>query len=97
MCKFSFQCLVHEILQGFGVKFRVTPAMVIALQEAAEAYLVQCWKIQTCVPYTLSMLPFSQKISSWQDRFMEKDHKSKEKTTKLGTFQDHHTLPKELY
>ena len=39
--KFLFQHLVHEILQGFGVGFRVTPAMMMALQEAAEAYLVQ--------------------------------------------------------
>ena len=39
--KLPFQCLVCEILQGLGVGFRVTPAMVMALQEAAEAYLVQ--------------------------------------------------------
>ena len=39
--KLPFQCLVCEILQGFNVEFRVTPAMVMALQEAAEAYLVQ--------------------------------------------------------
>ena len=39
--KLPFQRLVHEILQGFGVGFRVMPAMVMALQEAAEAYLVQ--------------------------------------------------------
>ena len=41
ICKLPFQCLVHEILQGFNMEFRVTPAMVMALQEAAEAYLVQ--------------------------------------------------------
>ena len=41
ICKLPFQRLVHEILQGFGVGFRVTPAMMMALQEAAEAYLVQ--------------------------------------------------------
>ena len=39
--KLLFQCLVHEILQGFNVELRVTPVMVMALQEAAEAYLVQ--------------------------------------------------------
>ena len=39
--KLPFQHLVHEILQVFGVGFRVTPAMMMALQEAAEAYLVQ--------------------------------------------------------
>ena len=39
--KLQFQCLVHEILQGFGVGFRVTPAMMMALQEAAEVYLAQ--------------------------------------------------------
>ena len=41
ICKLPFQCLVCVILQGFGVGFRVTPAMMMALQEAAEAYLVQ--------------------------------------------------------
>ena len=39
--KLPFQHLVHEILQGFGVGFRVTPAIMMALQEAVEAYLVQ--------------------------------------------------------
>ena len=39
--KLLFQHLVCEILQGFGVGLRVTPAMMMALQEAAEAYLVQ--------------------------------------------------------
>ena len=39
--KLPFQCLVCEILQGNGVGYRVTPAMMMALQEAAEAYLVQ--------------------------------------------------------
>ena len=39
--KLPFQHLIREILQGFGVGFRVTPAMIMVLQEAAEAYLVQ--------------------------------------------------------
>ena len=39
--KLPFQCLVRKILQGYGVGYRVTPAMMMALQEAAEAYLVQ--------------------------------------------------------
>ena len=39
--KLPFQHLVCEILQGFGVEFTVTPAMMMTLQEAAEAYLVQ--------------------------------------------------------
>ena len=39
--KLPFQCLVHKILQGYGVGYRVIPAMMMALQEAAEAYLVQ--------------------------------------------------------
>ena len=41
ICKLLFQCLVHKILQGYGVGYRVTPVMMMALQEAAEAYLVQ--------------------------------------------------------
>ena len=41
ICKLLFQRLVCKILQGYGVGYRVTPAMMLALQEAAEAYLVQ--------------------------------------------------------
>ena len=39
--KLPFQCLVCKILQGYGVGYRVTLAMMLALQDAAEAYLVQ--------------------------------------------------------
>ena len=39
--KLPFQRLVHKILQGYGVRYRVTLAMMMVLQEAAEAYLVQ--------------------------------------------------------
>ena len=39
--KLPFQCLVRKILQGYSVGYRVTPAMMMALQEAAEVYLVQ--------------------------------------------------------
>ena len=39
--KLLFQHLVCEILQGYGVGYRVTLAMMMALQEVAEAYLVQ--------------------------------------------------------
>ena len=39
--KLPFQCLVREIVQGIKPDFRVTPAMVMALQEAADVYLVQ--------------------------------------------------------
>ena len=39
--KLPFQHLVCKILQGYSLGYRVTPAMMMALQEAAEAYLVQ--------------------------------------------------------
>ena len=42
--KLPFQRLVRKILQVYGVGYRVTPAMMMALQEAAEAYLVQLLK-----------------------------------------------------
>ena len=38
--KLPFYRLVREILQDFGMNYRVTPGTVNALQEAAEAYLV---------------------------------------------------------
>ena len=41
ICKLPFQHLVCKILQGYGVGYRVTLAMMMALQEAAKAYLVQ--------------------------------------------------------
>ena len=41
ICKLPFQRFICEILQGCSVGYRVTPAMMMALQEAAEAYLVQ--------------------------------------------------------
>ena len=38
--KLPFSRLVREILQKFGMNYRMTPSTVNALQEAAEAYLV---------------------------------------------------------
>ena len=38
--KLPFYRLVREIVQSFGMNYRVTPGTVNALQEAAEAYLV---------------------------------------------------------
>ena len=51
ICKLPFQHLVHEILQGYGVGYRVSLAMMMALQEAAEGYLVQLLEDQICVLY----------------------------------------------
>ena len=42
--KLPFQHLVHEILQGYSVGYRVTLARMLALQEVAEVYLVQLLK-----------------------------------------------------
>ena len=39
--KLPFQRLVREILQGHGMGYRVTLAMMLVSKEAAEAYLVQ--------------------------------------------------------
>ena len=39
--KLLFQCLVCEILHEIKPDFRLTPATVMALQEATEAYLVR--------------------------------------------------------
>ena len=44
ICQLPFEQLVHEILHGYNTPltvFRMTPATVMALQEATEAYLVQ--------------------------------------------------------
>ena len=78
--KLPFQCLVHKILQGFGVGFRVTPAMMMVLQEAAEAYLVQL--LEDCALYMLSASPSNQKIFSWQDESVEKDNRNEDHKTR---------------
>ena len=41
ICRLPFECLIWEILQGFNMALRLTPATVMALQEATEAYLTQ--------------------------------------------------------
>ena len=74
--KLPFQCLVHEILQGFNMEFRVTPAMVMALQEAAEAYLVQLLEDSKMCAIHAKHVTIQPK-ASWQDKSMEKDHKVK--------------------
>lgn len=40
ICKLPFQRLVHEIAQDFNTDLRFQSSAVLALQEAAEAYLV---------------------------------------------------------
>ena len=42
--KLPFYRLVKEILQSFGMNYRMTPGTVNALQEPAEAYLVGLFK-----------------------------------------------------
>ena len=67
--KLPFQCLVHEILQGFGVRFRVTPAMMMALQEAAEAYLVQLLEDSNlCAIHTkcITIQPKDMQLARWR-------------------------------
>ena len=66
--KLPFQRLVREILQGFGVGFRVTPAMMMALQEAAEAYLVQLLEDSNlCAIYAkcITIQPKDMQLSRW--------------------------------
>ena len=48
ICKLPFQRLVCEILQGYGAGYRVTLTMMMALQEAAEVYLVQLLEDSNC-------------------------------------------------
>jgi len=38
--KLPFQRLVKEVMQGFKVNYRMQSAAILALQEAAEAYLI---------------------------------------------------------
>ena len=96
--KLPFQCLVHEIVQGFNIEFKVMPAMVMALQEAAEVYLVQLLEDSNlCTIHTKHVTIQPKDIQLARRMNVEKEHESKVKTTNLGPFQDHHTLPKELY
>ena len=75
--KFPFQCLVHKIVQGFSMEFRVTPTMVMALQEAAEVYLVQLLEDSNLCAIHAKRVTIQPKDISWQDKSVEKDHKVK--------------------
>ena len=66
--KLPFQRLVHVILQGFGVGLRVTPAMMMALQEAEEAYLVQLLEdLNLCTIHAkcVTIQPKDMQLARW--------------------------------
>ena len=68
MRKLPFQCLVCEIVQGFNAELRVTPVMVLALQEAAEAYLVQLLEDSNlCAIHAkcITILPKDIQLARW--------------------------------
>ena len=81
--KLPFQCLVHEILQGFGVGFRVTPAMMMALQEAAEVYLVQlledsnlCTIHAKCITIQPKDIQLARRIHGERQQKQKEDYKT---------------------
>ena len=97
ICKLPFQRLVREILQGLGVGFRVTTAMVMALQEAVEAYLVQLLEDLNLCTIHAKRITIQPRYSAGATDSWRKTIEAKGRPQNSGPFQDHHTLPKELY
>ena len=73
--KLPFQRLVREIAQDFKTDLRFQSAAILCLQEAAEAYLVSCSTMLTCVPSTPSELPSCRRTYCWQDESGENTHR----------------------
>merc|ERR1712233_175642 len=73
--KLPFQRLVREIAQDFKTDLRFQSAAIGALQEASEAYLVDCSRTPTCVPSTPSVSLLCPKISSWQGESVAREPK----------------------
>ena len=65
--KLPFQRLVREIAQDFKTDLRFQSAVILCLQEAAEAYLIGLFETPTYVPSMQSESPSCPGISSWPD------------------------------
>ncbi|KAG1678606.1 hypothetical protein FOA52_012613 [Chlamydomonas sp. UWO 241] len=64
--KLPFQRLVREIAQDFKTDLRFQSSAVLALQEAAEAYLVGLFEDTNLGPSTPSVRPSCPRTSSWR-------------------------------
>ncbi|KAJ1356301.1 hypothetical protein KIN20_013995 [Parelaphostrongylus tenuis] len=65
-----FQRLDREIVQDFRANLRLQLSAIMALQEAAEAYLVDLSRAPICVQSTPSESPSCPRISSWHVAFV---------------------------
>ena len=64
--KLPFLCLVREILQEFTFDFCLTPATVLALQEAAESFLMRLFEdTNLCAIHTkcITIMPKDMKLA----------------------------------
>ena len=64
--KLPFLCPVREILQEMKMDMHLTPAMVLALQEAAEAFLVRLFEdTNLCIIHAkrVTIMPRNMKLA----------------------------------
>ena len=95
--KLPFQWLVCEIVQGIKPDFRVTPAMVMALQEAAEAYLVHLFDdANLCAIHAKRVTIQPKDIQLARRIHGEKEWEAAYRNKTYGPFQDHQIIPREL-
>ena len=69
----------------------------MALQEATEAYLIQLLEDSNLCTIHAKWVTIVPKDMQLVRRIQGERSKPQHKTTKLGPFQNHQTLPKELY
>ena len=64
--KLPFSRLVREITQDFKTDLRFQAQAMMALQEAAEAYLIGLFDDTNCAPYMQNVSPLCPRTSSWR-------------------------------
>ena len=69
--RLPFQRLVREIAQDFKGRLNFASGAILALQEAAEAYLIGLFEDTICAPFTPNVSRSCRRISSWPDVFGE--------------------------
>ena len=72
--RLPFQRLVREIAQDYKARLNFASGAILALQEAAEAYLVGLFEDTNQCAIHANVLPSCQRTSSWPDAFVGSTH-----------------------
>ena len=93
--KLPFQRLVREIAQDFKTDLRFQSAVILCLQEAAEAYLVRLFDdANLCAIHAKSSYHHAEGHTAGKTN-PGRAHVESHQHEHFGPFQDHHILQKE--